>query len=121
MTPFAAGLGQFIDLDMEGFIGREALLKADRSKLLYGIACETDVPFAGLAVLDGNETVARTTTGAWSPYLEKGIGYARFGAPGDWADRKLILVTPDGNKVECEIVDLPFYDPEKRIPRGLAQ
>ena len=30
MTPFAAGLADFIDLDKEGFVGRDALLQADR-------------------------------------------------------------------------------------------
>jgi glycine cleavage system aminomethyltransferase T len=37
MTPFAAGLGKFIDLDKEGFIGREALLVADRRSRLPGL------------------------------------------------------------------------------------
>lgn len=33
MTPFEAGLGKFIDLDKDGYIGRDALLKADRQTL----------------------------------------------------------------------------------------
>ncbi len=30
MAPFEAGFGAFIDLDKEGFVGRDALLDADR-------------------------------------------------------------------------------------------
>ena len=33
MTPFEAGLGSFIDLDKDNFIGRDALLKADQQSL----------------------------------------------------------------------------------------
>ena len=32
MTPFEAGLGAFVDLEKENFIGRTALLSADRNK-----------------------------------------------------------------------------------------
>ena len=39
MTPFQAGLGQFIDLDQPVFVGREALLEADRGVLLHGVRC----------------------------------------------------------------------------------
>ena len=30
MTPYAAGMGRFVDLDKEGFIGHVSLLAADR-------------------------------------------------------------------------------------------
>ncbi len=70
-------------------------------------------------ILDGETAVGRVTAGAWSPYLECGIGYVRFDAAGDWPGRTLSLRTADGETHPCEIVGLPFYDPEKRIPRGL--
>jgi hypothetical protein len=43
----------------------------------------------------------------------------RFNDAGEWAGQKLSMKNADGDLVACEIVDLPFYDPEKRIPRGL--
>ena len=39
MTPFEAGLGKFIDLEKNGFVGPDALLVAKRSKRLYGRVC----------------------------------------------------------------------------------
>jgi aminomethyltransferase len=63
--------------------------------------------------------VAHITAGAWSPFLDCGIGYARFRAAGDWAGKTLAMRKRQGENVDCEIVDLPFYDREKRIPRGL--
>lgn len=119
MTPFQAGLGNFLDLDKEGFVGREALLEADRRTLLYGLKCPSATPAMNSGILDGHETVGRVTAGAWSPFLDCGIGYVRFDQPGDWAGRSLALQTSAGETAPCEIVDLPFYDSEKRIPRGL--
>ena len=120
MTPFEAGVGAFVDLEKPDFVGREALLQADQSLLIYGLSCEGAVPLSGLQVLDGNEVVGHMTAGAWTPYLEKGIGFVRFVEKGDWLGRRLSLGTADGKSHDCEIVSLPFYDPEKRIPRGLA-
>ena len=119
MTPFEAGLGAFLELDKEGFIGRETLLKADRRTLLYGLRCRAATPAMNLSVLDGQQAVGRVTAGAWSPFLDCGVGYVRFSQPGNWAGRSLALKTSAAETVPCEIVDLPFYDPNKRIPRGL--
>ena len=121
MTPFQAGLGGFIDLDKGDFIGRTALQAADRRTLLYGLTCDAGAPDMKAAVLEGERNVGITTAGSWSPYLNTGIGYVRFSAPGDWAGKSLSLQYAAGKSVPCRIVDLPFYDKEKRIPRGLDQ
>jgi len=117
MTPYQAGLGAFIDLDKEGFVGRAALLEADRQTLLYGLKCPSASPPWNSQVLDGERIVGRVTAGAWSPFLNCGIAYVRFNQPGAWVGRTLSLKLEQTSP--CEIVDLPFYDPEKRIPRGL--
>lgn len=119
MTPFQAGLGAFIDLEQRDFVGRAALLEADRRSLLYGIKCPTATPAMTCDVHDSDRVVGRATAGAWSPFLNCGIGYVRFGEAGRWAGRALSLRTRDGEAHPCEIVELPFYDREKRIARGL--
>jgi glycine cleavage system aminomethyltransferase T len=119
MTPFEAGLGAFVDLDKQGFIGRAALLDAQHGTRLYGVKCADTTPSYHGEIVDGDTTVGRITAGAWSPYLEAGVGYVRFNDAGEWAGQKLSMKNADGDLVACEIVDLPFYDPEKRIPRGL--
>ena len=118
MTPYEAGIGAFVDLDKTDFIGRDALAKADQNCLLWGLTCGEAIPFAGLKVLDGNAEVGRMTAGAWTPYLDTGIGFVRFQQKGDWQSRKLTLRTREGSQHACEIVSLPFYDTEKKIPRG---
>lgn len=119
MTPFEAGLGAFVDLDKDGFVGRAALLEAARGKRLFGVKCAEAIPLYHGEVLEGDEIVARVSAGAWSPYLQTGIGYVRFHEAGAWAGKTLSLKTADGETVSCAVVDLPFYDREKRIPRGL--
>ncbi len=124
MTPFAAGLGAFVDLSKPDFVGKAALQKADRRCLLFGFASATGIPSAGLAVLEGDNVVGNITAGSWSPTLEKGIGYVRFHAPAhnqdSWLGQTLTLCDREGNHHAAEVVSLPFYDAEKRIPRGLA-
>jgi hypothetical protein len=70
-------------------------------------------------IMDGQTCVGRVTASGWSPYLESGIGYVRFNEAGDWAGKSLFMKTKHGVLASCEIVPLPFYDAEKRIPRDL--
>ena len=119
MTPFQAGLGAFVDMDKGEFIGRAALLGADRRTLLYGVTCDAAVPGRGSTVQDGGAAVATLTAGVDSPTLGCGIGYARFREPGEWGGRELDVRLPDGDVHSCRVVDLPFFDREKRIVRGL--
>ncbi len=119
MTPFEANLGRFVDLDKEDFIGQEALRHADSRPLLHGLTCQTSIPWAGLEVRGGGETIGRMTTGAWSPFLGYGIGYLRLSAAEHQDANAVSLIGRDGAPHAAEIVDLPFYDPHKKIPRGL--
>jgi glycine cleavage system aminomethyltransferase T len=121
MTPFAAGLGAFVDLDKADFVGRMALLDADRRTRLYGLKCPDSAPGYRCAIADGDQIVGHVTAGAWSPHLRTGIGYARFKSAGDWAGRKLSIRAADSRTHACEIVELPFFDKEKLIPRGLGK
>lgn len=119
MTPFECGLGAFVELEKPDFVGREALLEAPKENLLLGLICESATPFADLPVYSGNAEAARMTAGAWSPFLEAGIGYVRFDEPGDWIGQQLSLEARDGERHSCRVVQLPFYDAAKEIPRGL--
>ncbi|MEI8179493.1 aminomethyltransferase family protein [Aestuariivirga sp.] len=120
MTPFEAGLGRFVDLDKSDFIGRAALLTADQQgKRLFGLKCRSGIPGYREVIMEGTRPVGHVTAGTWSPFLALGIGYVRFDVPGPWAGRELQVRTAEKGVLDCEIIDLPFYDPEKRIPRGL--
>ncbi len=81
--------------------------------------CTSTAPGYRSAIIDGETVVGQVTASAWSPYLNVGVGYARFSAAGSWVGRKLVVEATNGETVGCEIVDLPFYDRDKLIPRGL--
>lgn len=119
MTPFEAGLGNFVDLDKGDFVGRDALLKADRRSLLMGLTCEAATPSSGSLILDNGNPVGHITAGVPSPTLGLGIGYARFHAAGEWLGRSMTLQLPDGSQHDCEIVEIPFFDREHHIVRGI--
>ncbi len=120
MNPFQAGLGPFIDLEKEGYVGREALLEADQRVLLLGLKTADGVPAYQGEVFEDSTVVAHITAAAWSPTLECGIGYVRFREAADWIGRTLTVQTVDGGVTSCEIVALPFFDEGKKIPRGLV-
>ena len=119
MTPFEAGLGKFVDMDRGDFVGRTALLQADRRPVLFGLKCSGALPSVASTVLDGGTPVGRMTMGVQSPALGCGIGYVRFNEPGDWIGRSLRIRLPTGDVHPCEIVDVPFVDPKKLLVRGL--
>ena len=47
------------------------------------------------------------------------VDIAALQAAGDWVGRTLTVYDAEGRLMPCTIIDLPFYDPDKRIPRGL--
>ncbi len=119
MTPFEAGLGQFIDLEKIDFIGRQALIKKDRAPLLFGLTCEAQTPESGSIIISKGKTVGYITAGVPSPTLGLGIGYARFLEPKKWSGETVSICMSDKSVHPAKVVDLPFFDPDKKIVRGL--
>ncbi len=120
LTPYGAGLGQFVRLDKEDFIGRGALETADRSQLLFGLVCATAAPDAGMRVHFDNGPVGHITIGTWSPTLDTGVGYVRFDRPipdDDWLGKTVFLHDHDGTPREATVDTLPFVDKDKQLPR----
>lgn len=115
VTPFAAGLGGFVDFSKDDFVGRSALATADRARRLFGIAGPA-TPVPGAALRRAGEDVGVVQAGAWSPSLGTGIGYALFHDSGEWTGEE---VEVSGLPGEFIVVDVPFLDPQKRLARGL--
>ncbi|MDA0202849.1 MAG: aminomethyltransferase family protein [Actinomycetota bacterium] len=122
-TPFAAGLGGFVDFDKGDFIGRAALLDADRSCRTWGLRTNDGVADLGdtVFVSDGSverRPVGRVCSSGWSPYQQCGVAIVRLDdadlRPGAAVD----VVCADGEVRSGELCPLPMYDPERLIPRG---
>ena len=119
INPFEAGLGFCVNMDKEDFIGRDALLNKDKGTCLFGLTCETETPVSGSKVIDGDKIVGHITAGVHSLTLDTGIGYVRFYEPKDWPGKELILKLPNGENHKSKVVNLPFFDPEKKIVKGI--
>ena len=119
INPFEAGLGFCVNMDKEDFIGRDALLNKDKGTCLFGLTCKTETPVSGGKVIDEDKIVGHITAGVHSLTLNTGIGYVRFYEPKDWPGKELILKLPNGENHKSKVVNLPFFDPEKKIVKGI--
>ena len=117
LNPFELGLGQFVDLSKDDFIGRAALLETDRrATRVMGLRSNEIKPIRGDCLMnESGDSLGAITAGAWSPSLDCGIGIIRLDRPIE-SDVALRLRTETGN-FQAELCPLPFYDPQKRIPR----
>ena len=119
INPFEAGLSFFVNMDKENFVGRDALRNKDKRTCLFGLTCKTETPVSKSKVIYQDKIVGHITAGVHSPTLNIGIGYVRFYEPKDWPGQKLMLKLPNGDIHKAEVVTLPFFDPEKKIVRGI--
>lgn len=120
MTPFEAGLGAFVALDREDdFFGKDALTNVGQETRLYGISCPSAEPLVNGPITRGEQRIGHVTAAAWSPYYEAGIGYVRLESADHAHIRDAQVTGFDLETHSCTLVDLPFYDPDKRISRGL--
>jgi glycine cleavage system aminomethyltransferase T len=128
-TPFhVTGLERLAELDQEAdFIGRDALRRIAEEgvdRKLVGIDIG-GAPMADEGALDdlwpvhdpGGERIGRVTAGAWSPRLERNIGYAWVPATHTDVGTPLELHAHGVDRL-ATVAALPFVDPGKEIPRS---
>ena len=118
-TPYDVHLGRFVDEDKPtDFIGKAALAHVDRTPRLHGLQCEEGEPLIAAPVEVDGKRVGTVTAGAWSPYLEKGIGYGLMDKPNQEPGDAVMVGCRDGAMRPARLVDLPMYDQMAEIPRG---
>jgi aminomethyltransferase len=128
-TPFhVTGLERLVELDQEAdFIGKEALRRVAAEgvdRKLVGIGIDGD-PMRDEGALNdfwpvrspGGDRIGRVTAGAWSPRLERNIGYAWVPASMLDAGTPLEVESPAGSRTAV-VEALPFVDPAKEIPKS---
>ncbi|MFD1331458.1 aminomethyltransferase family protein [Methylopila musalis] len=119
MTPYEAGLGRFVDLSKPAFVGREALLSGGAPSRLIGLIAEGGEPLREGVVSVAGARIGTVTAAAYSPFLDAGVAIVR-----------LDTATPAGSAVEVEgrdgrrrtavLSELPLYDRDRAIPRGVS-
>ena len=125
-NPYEVGLGWLVDLDQEAdFIGKAALkrIKAEgvRRKLV-GVEIHGDAPPAPneqptWPVSRDGARIGDLRSFAYSPRLEKTIGYAMVPIEHAELGTELTVETSD-DEVKATVVRKPFFDPTKDIPKS---
>jgi aminomethyltransferase len=115
LTPYEAGLGRVVKLEKSGdFVGRAALAeRADREVARVRVGLRPDgrrAPRSGYAVLDpaSGAQVGTVTSGAPSPTLGYPIAMAYVDTALSEPGTRL-AVDVRGQRVDAEVVSLPFY------------
>lgn len=118
-TPFAVGLGRFVDFESGDFVGRSALLDADRACRTWGMRVECGIALRGRTLSQNGAIIGRVTSSTWSPYQACGIGIVHLDGdtqrPGDIVE----VECTDGTHHRAELCSLPMYDPRGEIVRGI--
>ncbi|MDE0483231.1 MAG: glycine cleavage system aminomethyltransferase GcvT [Candidatus Poribacteria bacterium] len=108
-TPFEAGLGRFVKLDKDDFIGKDVLLaqkeKGDLKKKLVGFQMlDRAVARCGYDVYQNGNLIGKVTSGAPSPSLKCNIGFASISPNTE----KSIEIDIRGELHPAKIVKVPF-------------
>jgi aminomethyltransferase len=137
-TPYEMGLGRLVDLDGSPFVGRKALVAAQRrarAKAIVGLdiswpAVEqlyeaigmppqvgTTASRAAVPIYHGGRQVGRATTTTWSPVLKKLIALATVVAPhyaeGTALDIEMTIEAVR-HRVPATVVKTPFFNPPRK-------
>lgn len=124
-NPYEIGFGWTVDLDQEAdFMGKEALkrIKAQGiTRKLVGVEIDGDrIPGWNeeyWPVHSDGKAIGQVTTGAYSPRLEKNIGYAMV--PIEYAKVGTKFdVDARGDTRTATVVREPFIDPKRMTPKG---
>jgi dimethylglycine dehydrogenase len=116
MSPFQAGLGRFIDLGREGFIGRDAALRAreatpDRRLVTLAVGAGDADAFTDEPVWHDGRVVGWTTSGGWGHVVGKSIALAYI-PPAIAREDAPLEVEILGERRAARVAPRPLFDPD---------
>ena len=124
-NPFELGLDRLVDLDMQAeFIGKSALRRIREEGIqrkLVGLEV-AGPPIEGSntrywPLLAGDSEAGEITSAVYSPRLERNIALARLSVDVAGKGSRLLARCDHGDHI-ATVVDVPFIDPEKQLPKS---
>ena len=121
-NPFELGLDRLVNLDSEiDFVGKEALKKIKKDGIKrkqVGLVLDCK-PLKGpnttfWTIYKDDKKIGKVTSAVYSPRLKKNIGLAMIDIEYSKISGKFKVDTND-NKINCTVVEKPFYDPKKKM------
>jgi len=121
-NPYVIGMDRFISLDQDDFIGRDALIRIKSEgvkRRLVGIELSGE-PIEGFnenfwGVFVDDEKIGHVTRCAYSPRLEKNIGWANLAVEHSDFGSEIVVEAADGRRA-ATVCDAPWIKPEIKIP-----
>ena len=120
-SPFAVGLGKFIDFNKGDFIGRDYLLNASKDCLTWGMRVENSFALVDSEISINNKKVGIVTSSTWSPFQVCGVAIVHMDNAEFGPDTIVDVRCDDGSVQKGEICTLPMYDEKGEIQRGLKE
>ena len=118
-SPFEVGLGRFVDLDKENFIGKEALMKSNKKNKVWGIKVRKGIAKRGRTISINGTMIGTISSSTWSPYLTCGVGIARIDDESIKAGKEVDVIGLSDKYYKAQICTLPMYDEKGLILRGI--
>ena len=118
-NPYSVGLGRFVDLDKEHFIGKEALKKSNKECRTWGIRVHEGTAIRGESLKIKGKIVGKVTSSTWSPYQVCGVGIVHMQNSNLGPGTILNVDCTNGKTHKGELCKLPMYDFKGEIVRGI--
>ena len=119
-NPFEAGLGFAVDLKKDfDFIGKKALLNANKECRSWGIRVVDGIAKKGRSLKLNGKIVGKVTSSTWSPYQVCGVGIALLDNSEIGPGTVVEVECTDEKIHKAELCKLPMYDPKGEIVRGI--
>jgi len=118
-NPFSVGLGRFVDMEKDYFIGKRALLNADKKCRSWGIRVDGGIAKKGRSIKFENQFVGKITSSTWSPYQVCGVGIVLMDRSNLGPGTIVEVECTDEKIHKAELCKLPMYDPKGEIVRGI--
>ena len=117
-NPYSVGLGRFVDMNKDNFIGKEALQNLSKACLTWGIRVEKGTAIRGKSLKINGKIVGEVTSSTWSPYQVCGVGIVHMQNSNLGPGTILDVDCTNGNTYKGELCKLPMYDFKGEIVRG---
>ena len=113
------GLGRFVDLEKDDFIGKKALLNVNKECRSWGIRVVDGIAKKGKSLKLNAKNIGKVTSSTWSPYQVCGVGIVLLDDPKIGPGTVVDVECIDNKIHKAELCKLPMYDPKGEIVRGI--
>ena len=122
-TPFDVGLNRFVNMQKGNFVGKQALQRALQRKTInhrvMGLRVKDGIASLGSKIMHNKQCIGEVTSSSWSPYQECGVAIVRLNNNFTDTDSQVEVYNYKNDKLNAHICDLPMYDKNAEIVRGI--